>query len=333
MIHPLDRTRAIESFERIPRLALGHYPTPIEKMPRLRAALGGGPNLYIKRDDYAGPGFGGNKVRKLEYVLAAAQAQGAGTVITCGGENSNHCRVTAMLAARLGLGCVLVLNRPAAPAGKPASLAIDEWVGARVVSVERRQDRAPTMERIADELRGAGRVPYVIPVGASTPLGAMGFVSAASELAAQMEVTGRRFDAIFFSSSSGGTHAGLAAGMDLFFPGDTGLFGVSPDDSSESIRQTVQGILNGMGQRLGVAFAAAITVLDEFIGEGYGIESAAGREALELAARTEGVLLDPVYTAKAMAALMDWVRRGKLDSSHNVLFLHTGGQMALFQAA
>jgi D-cysteine desulfhydrase len=333
LIPPLDRRRAIERFERIPRLALGHYPTPVEKMPRLRAALGGGPQLYIKRDDYSGPGFGGNKVRKLEYVLAAAQAEGADTVITCGGEKSNHCRVTAALAARLGLECVLVLNRPgAASAGKPASLAIDEWVGARVVTVERRQDRTPTMERIAGELRAAGRKPYAVPVGASTPLGAMGYVAGAAELAAQMETTGRRFDAIFFSSSSGGTHAGLAAGMSLFFPGETRLVGVSPDDSSESIGKTVAGIVSGIGEWLEVSFDVEINVLDDYIGDGYGIESPAGREALQLTARTEGILLDPVYTAKAMAGLIDGIRRGKLDASRHVLFLHTGGQMALFQA-
>ncbi|MBI3683642.1 MAG: D-cysteine desulfhydrase family protein [Acidobacteria bacterium] len=329
MIHPIDRARAIERFEQIPRLSLGHYPTPIEKLPRLRAALGNAPKLCIKRDDCTGPGFGGNKVRKLEYVLAAAQAEGADTVITCGGEKSNHCRVTAMLAARLGLECVLALNR-ASHEAKPASLAIGQWVGARIVSVERREQRAPAMERMAAELRGQGKRPYIIPLGASTPLGAMGYVAAASVLAAQMEAAGLRFDAIFLSSSSGGTHAGLAAGRELFLRPEVQLYGVSPDDAAACIQAAVSGIVQGIGARLGVTLDAPVTVLDEYIGPRYGVESEAGREAFDLVARTEGIVLDPVYTAKAMAGLIDWIRKGRLAPEMRVLFWHTGGQMALF---
>ncbi|MBL8217919.1 MAG: D-cysteine desulfhydrase family protein [Bryobacterales bacterium] len=331
MIHPIDRARAVERFEAIPRLALGHYPTPIEKLPRFREALGGGPRLWMKRDDYTGPGCGGSKVRKLEYVLAAAQAEGADAVITCGGVRSNHCRITAMMAAKLGLECVLVQNQPVQPyPHTPASLAIEEMVGARIVPVYDRAERAPTMERIAEELRGEGRHPVIIPLGASAPLGALGLVSAASELAAQLAARELRIDAIFFSSSSGGTHAGLAAGKELFLNPGTQLIGVSPDDPSESIAGVVREIFHGVAARLGVEMNAEIEVLDEYIGDGYGIESEAGREALGMLARTEGILLDPVYTAKAMAALMDWIRGGKLSKDANVLFWHTGGQMALF---
>lgn len=333
MIHPIDRARAIERFEAIPRLALGHYPTPIEKLARLREALGGGPRLWMKRDDFTGPGCGGNKVRKLEYVLAAAQAEGADSVITCGGVRSNHCRATAMMAAKLGLQCVLVQNQPAQPyAHTPASLAIEELVGARIVPVHDRAERAPTMERIADELREQGRRPVIIPLGASAPQGALGFVAAASELAAQLAARELRIDTIVFSSSSGGTHAGLAAGKELFLNPDTRLIGVSPDDPSESVASTVRDICQGIAARLGVEMDGQIEVLDEYIGDGYGIESEAGREALGMLARTEGILLDPVYTAKAMAALMDWIRGGKLSKDSNVLFWHTGGQMALFHA-
>jgi D-cysteine desulfhydrase len=330
-MHPIDRNRAITRLEAIPRLALGHYPTPVEKMPRLRAALGGGPKLFIKHDDYSGPGFGGNKVRKLEYVLAAAQAEGADAVITCGGERSNHCRVTASLAARLGLECTLVLN--GADGGpKPASLAVDQWVGARIVRVDRRDQRAARMEEAAAELRAQGRHPVIIPLGASTPLGAMGFVAAAAELAAQMDRYEWKFDAIFFSSSSGGTHAGLAAGAQLFLAPGVQLFGVSPDDSSASIQSTVESILTGVGERLGTEFEGGVQVLDGYVGAGYGIESDAGRQALELAARTQGILLDPVYTAKAMAGMIDRIRGGQFSESQCVLFWHTGGQLALFHA-
>src|SRR5262249_10879073 len=160
-IHPIDRGRAIERFEAIPRLSLGHYPTPLEKLSRLRAALGAGaPKIYIKRDDYTGPGFGGNKVRKLEYVLAEAQSQGADLVITCGALRSNRAGPTAMLAARIGMECVLVQNQPTVPyPAKPASLAIEEWVGARIVPVHDRAGRAAAMEQVAQEARDAGRHP------------------------------------------------------------------------------------------------------------------------------------------------------------------------------
>jgi D-cysteine desulfhydrase family pyridoxal phosphate-dependent enzyme len=335
LLHPIDRLRAIERFEAIPRLALGHYPTPIEKLPRFREALlgkgGKGPRLWIKRDDYSGAGFGGNKVRKLEYVLAAAQADGVDAVITCGGVRSNHCRVTAMLAARLGMECVLVMNQPATPyPAKPASLAIEEWVGARVIPVYRREDRAPEMECAAERLRKEGRNPLVIPLGASAPLGAMGFVSAAAELAAQMEGKEIPFDVVFVCSSSGGTQSGLEAGRQLFWKPDVRLIGVSPDDPTDSIESTVRSILEGVGPMLGCTFDVVPEVWDGYIGDGYGIESPGGREALSLLARTEGILLDPVYTAKAMAGLIEAVRTGQIDADARVLFWHTGGQMALF---
>lgn len=334
MIHPIDRARAIERFEAIPRLALGHYPTPVERLPRFREALGGGPRLWIKRDDLTGAGCGGNKVRKLEYVLAAAQAEGADAVITCGGVRSNHCRVTAMMAAKLGLACTLVLNQPATPyAHTPASVAIDEWTGARIVPVTGREERDPMMQRVAAELREQGKRPVIVPLGASTPLGAMGYVSAAAELAAQMDAKELRFDAILLSSSSGGTHAGLAVGAALFLRPGTRLLGVSPDDPSADIASKVGTIVQGIVSMLGVPVDVdPIEVLDEYIGDGYGIESEGGREALRLMARTEGILLDPVYTAKTMAGLIDWVRKGAFTASQNVLFWHTGGQMALFHA-
>jgi D-cysteine desulfhydrase family pyridoxal phosphate-dependent enzyme len=327
----MDRARAVDRFEQIPRLALGHFPTPLEKLPRLRAALGRGPSLYIKRDDYTGPGFGGNKVRKLEYVLADALAAGADCLITCGGEKSNHCRATAMLAAKLGLECHLVLNPAAVVTGKPASLAIDEWVGARIVRVASGAERAPRMEQVAERLRSEGRQPYGIPLGASSPLGAMGFVAAASELAAQMAARELTFDAIFVSSSSGGTQSGLSAGVQLFLPG-TRVIGISPDDPTASIQTTVGGILSGVGARLGIEFQTECEILDQYIGPGYGVESDAGREAFQLLARTEGILLDPVYTAKAMAGMLDWIRSGRSADARRVLFWHTGGQMALFHA-
>lgn len=318
----------IAKFRKIPRLNFGFYPTPAEEMPRLRAALGGGPRLFIKHDDYTGPAFGGNKVRKMEYVLAAAKAEGADTVLTVGGIRSNHARVTAALAARVGMDCQLILNG-AASAGTPASMFLDELYGATVHRVESPGERAPAMQRIAGELRAKGRKPYEVPLGASIPLGAMGFVRAAEEIAQS-----GKFDVIFHSSSSGGTQAGLDAGLQLFNRKDT-IVGVSADDSSAAVTAKVTAILDGIAEMLGVdreTLRRPVEVDDGFVGAGYGIPSAEGTEAIKLLARTEGIVLDPVYTAKAMAALIARVRAGKFTETQRILFLHTGGQLALFSA-
>ncbi len=324
---------ARQRFNSIPRLNYGHYPTPIEELPRLRQALGAkAPRLFIKRDDYTGPGFGGNKVRKLEYVLAKAVADGAEVAITSGGVKSNHARVTAALCAKLGMRCVLVLNSAAVmPEGlNPASLSVDEMLGAEIVRVSRREERAPTVEAMAEKLRGEGRNVAVIPIGASIPLGALGYVRAVQEARAQVEAMNLKLDYIFHSSSSGGTQAGIVAGCQLFDWRDAQVIGVSPDDSSASISEEVGQIIRGVGEMLGAELEESVTVLDEYTGEGYGIPSPEGDEAIELLARTEGIVLDPVYTAKAMAALIDWIRKGRLTETDNVMFWHTGGQLALF---
>jgi D-cysteine desulfhydrase family pyridoxal phosphate-dependent enzyme len=327
--------RAIERFNAIPRLNCGFYPTPIEEAPRLRAALGRkSPRIFIKRDDYTGPGFGGNKVRKLEYAMANAVADGAEVAITVGGVKSNHARVTAAMCARLGLRCVLILNSAAVtPEGmKPASLAVDQLFGAEVIYIAKREDRAAMIESVAEKLRGEGRKVAVIPLGASSPLGALGFVRAVCETKAQLEAIGARIDYIFHSSSSGGTQAGIVAGRQLFDWREAQVVGVSADDPSASISEAVGKIIRGVGEALGAQLSEEVTVLDDYVGAGYGVPSSQGEEATGLLARTEGVILDPVYTAKAMAALIDWVRKGKLTENDNALFWHTGGQLALFYA-
>lgn len=318
----------------IPRLSFGHYPTPIEELPRLRAALAreivGCPRIFIKRDDYTGPGFGGNKVRKLEYVLAQAVADGADAAITCGGLKSNHCRVTAAMCARLGLRCILVLNEPAEPPRfTPASLKVDEMLGAEIHRVKHRDERKPTMEAIAERLRGEGKKVVVIPLGASIPLGALGFVRAVEETTTQLAEMNLRLDYVFHSTSSGGTQAGLIAGHQLFNFADK-IIGISADDSSASISSEVASIIRGIGEMLGVEFDEMVTVLDQYVGAGYGMDTPESLAAIELLARMEGLFLDPVYTAKAMAGLIDQVRQGRFDENDNVLFWHTGGQLALF---
>ena len=325
--------RAIGRFNSIPYLNYGVYPTPIEEASRFREALGGGaPRVFIKRDDYAGPGFGGNKVRKLEYVLAKAVADGVEVAVTSGGLKSNHARVTAAMCARIGLRCVLVLNSAAVTYEglKPASLAVDELLGAEIVRVASREERATTVESVAESLRGEGKKVAVIPIGASIPLGALGFVRAVEETKSRLEAIDTRIDYVFHSSSSGGTQAGIVAGCQLFDWRGVKVVGVSPDDPSASISAEVGKIIRGVGEALGAQLSEDVTVLDDYVGAGYGVPSAQGDEAIELLARTEGVILDPVYTAKAMAALIDWVRKGKLTENDNVLFWHTGGQLALF---
>jgi D-cysteine desulfhydrase family pyridoxal phosphate-dependent enzyme len=327
--------RAIARLNAIPHLNYGVYPTPIEEAPRFRAALGrNAPRVFIKRDDYAGTGFGGNKVRKLEYVLSKASASGAEVVITAGGVKSNHARVTAAMCARLGLRCVLVLNSAAVTHEglKPASLAVDELFGAEVIRVASREERRAAVESSAEKLRGEGKNVAVIPLGASTPLGALGFVRAVQEAKAQFEAIGERIDYIFHSSSSGGTQAGIVSGCQLFDWREVRVIGVSPDDPSSSISEEVGKIIRGVGESLEAQLSEDAVILDEYVGAGYGVPSAEGAEAIELLARTEGVILDPVYTAKAMAALIDWTRKGKLTENDNALFWHTGGQLALFYA-
>ena len=335
MMNDEQRSRARGRLEEIPRLDLSHAPTPIEELPRLRAALGGGPRILIKRDDYLGPGFGGNKVRKLEYLLAAAKRDGAEVVITCGGVKSNHARVTAALCARVGLECALVLN-PAAVSyagSAPASLHVDRLYGAKVHLIGNRDEREPMMESLAARYRQEGRRVAVIPLGASVPEGALGLVRAAAEVEEQLAQRQVRVDRLFHCSSSGGTQAGLVIGREIFPGLADAVVGISPDGSAAEITATVAAIASGVARLLGVENAAPgakISVDDRYLGDGYGIPSPAGAEALALVARTEGVLLDPVYSAKAMAGLIDQIRRGQIGDDQTVLFWHTGGQLALF---
>jgi D-cysteine desulfhydrase family pyridoxal phosphate-dependent enzyme len=300
-----------------PRLDAGFFPTPIDEMARLSGALGG-PRLFIKHDDYTGPGFGGNKVRKLEYVLGAAKAEGADVVLTIGGIGSNHCRVTAALAAHAGIECHLVLNGDASTA--PANLFLDELYGATIHHVSSRQERAPTMKRIANELRAAGRKPYEIALGASTPLGAIGYIRAAAEIVA----TGMRFEAIFHSTSSGGTQAGLVVGL------DTRVIGISADDPADELATRVREIAQGAAALIGKKIDPRIEVDDRFIGSGYGMATQESSEAIELFARHEGIVLDPVYTSKAAAGMITRIRAGEFTAQNSLLFVHTGGQLALF---
>lgn len=318
-----------DQLARFPSLPLVGAPTPVEALTRLSAALGGGARLLVKRDDAVPFAFGGNKVRKLAFVAADARAGGADTLITAGGVQSNHARVTAAAAAKLGMRAVLVANG-APPSAVTANALLDRLLGAEVTYVSTRGDRAPKMAELAEQLRAEGRRPYVIPIGASIPLGALAFVAAAVELVAQMPPP----DVIVHSSSSGGTQAGLVAACHLLgLP--TRIVGVSADASSNELEADVRALVRGVFDLLNVRAAdfdrrPVVEVDDGFVGGGYGVASDASREAIDLAARTEALFLDPVYTAKAMAALIAYVRQGRFSGRQTVLFWHTGGQVALF---
>ena len=317
------------------RFSLAQLPTPIEKLKSLSRELGG-PELLIKRDDQTGLALGGNKTRKLEFLVGQALEQGADTLVTPGAAQSNHCRQTAAAAARAGLRCELLLNgtKPELPNG---NLLLDELLGARIHWVQR-SEREAKLSEIPDELRKQGGKPYVIPVGGSNGVGATGYVLAMMELAQQLDGMNRRVDHVVFASSSGGTQAGIVVGARVTgFKGK--LYGVSIDrDDSESA--TYEGeladIANETAKYVGfdAQFAAGdFTVAYDYLGGGYGIVSDLEREAIRLLASREGIVLDPVYTGRAMGALLDLIRKKAFRTDETVLFWHTGGAPALFAYA
>jgi L-cysteate sulfo-lyase len=318
--------------DHLPRVRLGYLPTPLEEMPRLTQALGG-PRLFIKRDDQTGLAGGGNKTRKLEFSVADALRQGADTLITVGGVQSNHCRQTAAAAARCGLRCIVVL-RGHAPGARNGNLLLDHLLGAQVVFSGDR-----TREAVADDLmhaqQAAGHHPYLIPVGASNEIGAVGFVAALEELESQLKAAGLQVDRVVFASSSFGTQAGLCVGAKAI--GFTAqLAAIAIDCPRGELQAGVAAIANPTIRRLGLTLSLTpeeVVAYDGYLGAGYAIMGEPEQEAIELVARTEGILLDPVYTGRAMAGLIDLVRKGEFAKDETIVFWHTGGSAALFAYA
>jgi 1-aminocyclopropane-1-carboxylate deaminase/D-cysteine desulfhydrase-like pyridoxal-dependent ACC family enzyme len=322
----VDSPSLLERLGALPRAPLLGGPTRIERLERFERALASPYPVYIKRDDAIPFGFGGNKVRKLELVMAAALREGADTVITCGGVQSNHCRATAAASARLGLRCHLVLSGEP-PAAFTGNTRLDELFGARVHFVASRADRTPTMDSLADSLRAEGLKPEIIPLGASTPLGAAGLALGVFEMIDQ----GHRPDVIVHASSSGGTQAGLLAGLALKgFPAR--VIGISADEPATTLQDTVEtlerGVLDLAGAGEGTSLLRA-EVWDSFVGEGYGLATEASREAQSLLARSEAMVVDHTYTAKALGGLIALVRGRALAPGASILFWHTGGQVGV----
>lgn len=309
----------------IPRVSLAILPTPIESMPHLSGHLRG-PQLFIKRDDMTGLATGGNKTRKLEFLLAEAIAQKADLLITAGAIQSNHCRQVAAAAARYGLGCILVLT------GKPPELPegnflLDHLLGAKIV-FSSLEDRDRQLINVFEAQQSTGYKPYLIPYGGSNAIGGLAYADAFEEMLCQ----GMCPDWIVFASSSGGTQAGMVVGAKRSeFSGS--VLGISVDAPEKALKDVVvplvKQISERMGEKIGVSYDEVL-VNDHYIGAGYGMMGEPEIEAIQLFARFEGIILDPVYTGRAAAGLIDLIRKGTFKNSDKVLFWHTGGLPALF---
>lgn len=310
------------------RLPIAHLPTPIEKMDRLSRHLGGS-TLYIKRDDQTGLATGGNKTRKLEFLVADALAQQYDHLVTVGGPQSNHCRQTAAAAAKFGLGCSLVLNG-APPSRITGNLLLDQLLGAHVYWTNGRS-RKEVLAEVTTELTTMGRKPYNIPLGGSNVLGATGYVLAMQELTTQLATQRLNIEFIVVASSSGGTQAGMALGARVYdFRGQ--IIGISIDQEAEDLQMQIAALATATATHLGlgmVSVAQTVSVNDDYLGEGYAIVGEPEREAIQMVAQMEGILLDPVYTGRAMAGLIDLIRWGAFTRGQSVLFWHTGGTAAL----
>lgn len=313
-----------------PKLELLGAPTPLEHLPRLSDYLGR--DIFIKRDDFTPVALGGNKLRKLEFLAADALRQGADVLITAGAIQSNHVRQTAAVAAKLGLKCVALLENPLATTASNylsnGNRLLLELMDAEVVMVDALHDPAAQLEEQATRLEAQGFRPYIVPVGGSNALGALGYVECAQEMAHQIEGV-VDFAAVVVASGSAGTHAGLAVGLEVLMP-DTELVGVTVSRKADEQRPKVVAIQQQLAASLELTASAPITLWDEYFGPQYGMPNEEGMEAIKLLARLEGIFLDPVYTGKAMAGLIDGISQKRFRREGPIAFVHTGGSPALF---
>ncbi len=320
--------------DRFARVSLCHQPTPLEPMPRLSAQIGG-PNIWIKRDDCTGLASGGNKTRKLEFLIGEALAERADMVVTQGAVQSNHVRQTAAAACRYGLDCHALLERRVPDTDREyensGNVFLDRVFGATLEYREPGLDMNAEARRVADELRRDGRRPYFIPGGGSNETGALGYVACAEELIAQADALDERFDWIVMGTGSTGTQAGLVAGLHARGV-DLPVMGISVRQTRELQIEAVHELAERTAVRIGKSGVPVEKVIvdDGYVGPGYGIPAESTLEAIMVVARAEGILLDPVYSGKGFAGLLGLARSGFFKSGDNVLFLHTGGSAALF---
>jgi len=316
----------------MPRVSLGFFPTPLVELSKLSKKLDG-PRIFMKRDDNTGLALGGNKTRKLEFILGDALAQGADTVITAGAVQSNHCRQTAAAAASLGLECHLVLGGEE-PDHFDGNLLLDKifasyfhWAG--------KNRKGEDIPQIVEQLKKQGKRTYVVPYGGSNELGAVAFVEAFKELESQRQSFQTSFTYIVFASSSGGTQAGLMLGKKVL-RSSSQIVGINIDKGETDkvpFDQYIVSLANRTAKLMGEKYEFSdedLILNSDYVGEGYGVIGALENEAISLTAQTEGILLDPVYTGRAMGGLIDMIRSGKVKTTDSVLFWHTGGAPALF---
>ena len=320
----------MRKFNEFPRETLAITPTPIEKLPRFSRELSG-PNIYIKRDDNTGLALGGNKARKLEYLIADAKNKGADVVLTEGGIQSNHARMTAAAARRVGMKPILVLKGDKIE-DYQGNLFIDRLLDAEIIRVDPEDStgRRQTMYNKAEELKQEGKTPYVIPTGGSTGLGALGFINCAREIKNQAEDMEIEFDWIIHPIGSGGTQAGLIAGKQIF-GGNYKIMGIAADN--EDFAPEIQKI----GQEINKLIIEKVNITEDdiklnynYYGPKYGVPSEKSINAMKLLSRNEGILVGPIYTGKALAGLIDLSKKGHFNNDDNILFLHTGGTPAMF---
>ncbi|MBA0203779.1 MULTISPECIES: D-cysteine desulfhydrase [Pectobacterium] len=321
---------------RFPRLSLGHFPTPLEALPNLSAYLGG-PTIYIKRDDATGLATGGNKTRKLEFLLADAQQQGADIIITQGATQSNHVRQTIAAATKLGLKTKVLLEKRVEDYGedyqRSGNVLLDHLLGGEIIDhLPAGTDMQQAMETLAESLRKEGLKPYVIPGGGSSPVGALGYVACAEELLFQSSQQRLRIDHIVHATGSTGTQAGLVTGLAATHS-QIPLLGISVRAPKAKQEENVYALAQRTWQLLGIPGElprSAVQVNSDYVGKGYGIPTEGTLEALRLLAQLEGILLDPVYSGKGMAGLIDLIRQGHFRADENIVFIHTGGSAGLF---
>ena len=332
-LHKSGGLKMIQGFKQLQKKSLGFFPTPVAELKRLSQHFKG-PRIFIKRDDLTGLALGGNKTRKLEFLVADALNQGCDTLITAGAAQSNHCRQTAAAAAACGLSCHLALGG-APPDILDGNLLLNDILGAKIHWTGSLR-KGETIPDIADNLTSKGNKPYVIPYGGSNEIGAAGFIEAIKELQTQLDQLDIQVSHIIFPSSSGGTHAGMMIGKSVFARNNFELLGIGIDKGEAGdlpFNEHILSLANSTCKKLNIEVEYTlkdVVLKNEYLGDGYGVVGDLERKAIKLTARTEGILVDPVYTGRAMGGLISMIEQKELTNTDTVLFWHTGGCPALF---